>query len=147
MGVWIFAVFFLSQTFSTCGKWKRTSTNQRSASEEWLFPSSKIRIAYISAYEWVFVLSQFLLQKIWRIYWSWAHCPANTNLNLTRSTYNSSFLAIESPAFLLILILSVWSSATTWRLVLQSLALMLLRLLWTSKIQKSGQIKAAWAWD
>ena len=49
----------------------------------------------------------------WRsFYWrkhsfqSRAHCPANTNLNLIRSTYSKSNLATDSPAILLLLILS-----------------------------------------
>ena len=40
------------------------------------------------------------------IYWSRANCPGNTNLNLMRSTYSKSNLAIKSLAVLLLLILS-----------------------------------------
>ena len=39
--------------------------------------------------------------------YSRAHCPANANFNLIRSTYSKSNLTIESSAFLLLLILSV----------------------------------------
>ena len=42
---------------------------------------------------------QYLLKEIWRIYQSRVHWPADTNLNLIRSIYSNSFLAIESPAF------------------------------------------------
>ena len=40
------------------------------------------------------------------IFQSRAHCPANTNLHLIRSTYSKSNLTTESPATLLLLILS-----------------------------------------
>ena len=43
------------------------------------------------------------------------HCPANTNLNLIRSTYSKPNLVIESPAILLLLILSVQRNITTWK--------------------------------
>ena len=49
------------------------------------------------ANEWVSVLAQVLLRKIWLIYYSRAPCPANTNLKLMRSIYPMSFLHIKSP--------------------------------------------------
>ena len=52
----------------------------------------------------------------WKIYISHKlYCPAKTNLDFIRSTYSKSNLAIESPAILVLLTLSVWSSTTTWK--------------------------------
>ena len=41
---------------------------------------------YQSVNEWVFALEQFLLKKIWRIYYSRAHCLANNNFSLMRTS-------------------------------------------------------------
>ena len=76
---------------STCGKGKLVFARCQCR----LFSSSKIRIAFILAHEWVSVSAQFLLRKICCIYQSRAYRLANTNLNLIRSFYSKSNLPIQ----------------------------------------------------
>ena len=47
---------------------------------------------------------RFYRKNIWRIYLLGAQCPANTNLNLIRSTYSKSLLVIKPLAFFFCLI-------------------------------------------
>ena len=49
---------------------------------------------------WFLYWRSFYWKKIWCTYLSRAHCSANTNLNLIRSTYSKSNLATKSPVIL-----------------------------------------------
>ena len=57
----------------------------------------------------------FYWKKIWCMDLSRAHCSANTNLNLIRSTYSKSNLAIKSPVILSYFNFVSLNNITTWK--------------------------------